>query len=64
MNWINFQDQMPKTAKRLLIKLKDGRELKGVRFHNELWFEEVASGLINSTHWDLDLQSEYWSYIK
>jgi hypothetical protein len=59
-DWISFDIAEPKTAKRLLIKLKDGRELTAVRFHTELCFEGIGF----QECWDLQMISTHWKYLK
>jgi len=61
--WTSFNVANPKTGTSLLIKLKDGRELNGVRFHVELHFQDVANGSLKDSHWDLQMQSTHWKYI-
>ena len=62
--WISFNDANPETAKKIMIKLKDGRELLGARLHTELHFDEIANEKLKACHWDLQLQATHWKYIK
>ena len=57
--WTPFDTEDPPTGKPLLIRLKDGRELKGARFHTELWFEDIKP---EDDKWEMQMQSTHWRY--
>lgn len=57
--WTSFDIANPNTAKKLIIRLNDGRELPGVRLHNDLEFD----GFGFSESYDLQLKATHWKYI-
>ena len=57
--WTSFDIANPKTAIKILIKLADGRELKGCRIHTELLFDDTMKD-----NWELQQQATHWKYIK
>jgi hypothetical protein len=60
--WTSFDIANPKRGVNLIIRLKDGRELKGQSWHTELIFDDVFSDKIEGGHYDLQIQSTHWKY--
>ena len=61
--WNAFDDAEPRTGKHILIKLYDGRELKGYKLHVELHFDDITNGKLKENHWDTQLKATHWKYI-
>jgi hypothetical protein len=61
--WTSFEDANPTTAKSIFIKLRDGRELRGAKYHTDLYFDGVATGELKASHWDMQLEATHWKYI-
>lgn len=62
--WISFDHSNPQTGIPILIKLRDGRILKGSKIHTELHFDDIASGDLKADHWETQLEALSWKYNK